>query len=336
MENEKIDFVILWVDGNDEKWRKEKQKYKVIEKVNIDNEIDDKDIRYRDWDNLRYWFRGVEKFAPWVNKIHFITYGHLPMWLNVNNPKLNIVKHTDYMPKDCLPTFNSNSIELLIHKIQGLEDKFVLFNDDMFLTNRVSPKDFFINGKPCNTMVLTPIIPSVTKKFYKTLSNNLELINKNFDFKTCVKNNIGKYLSLKQEKYIIKTYPMLIYKDFPGFANFHLPLSYLKSTFEEVWEKEENILKNTVYSRFRCYETNVNHWIFNYWQFASGNFHQKNPNFGINVFINDERVPQLITKQKYKTIGLGDSEEIDNFEEVKEKVIKSFEKILPEKSSFEK
>ena len=27
-------------------------------------------------DNLKYWFRGVEKFAPWVNKIYFITYGH--------------------------------------------------------------------------------------------------------------------------------------------------------------------------------------------------------------------------------------------------------------------
>ena len=60
---------------------------------------DDRDIRYRDWDNLQFWFRGVEKFAPWVNKIHFVTYGHLPKWLNVNNKKLNIVNHKDFMPE---------------------------------------------------------------------------------------------------------------------------------------------------------------------------------------------------------------------------------------------
>lgn len=41
---------------------------------NIDNRV----IRYRDWENLKYWFRGVETFAPWVNKVYFITYGHIP------------------------------------------------------------------------------------------------------------------------------------------------------------------------------------------------------------------------------------------------------------------
>ena len=334
MNNEKIDFVILWVDGNDEKWIKEKEKYE--QQIRSDEiNIDDRKIRYRDWGILKYWFRGVEKFAPWVNKIHFITCGHLPIWLNADNLKLHIVKHSDYMPEDCLPTFNSNSIELLVHKIKGLEEKFVLFNDDTFLIKKVKPKDFFVKDKPCNTMALTPIMPVKDKIYYKTIINDVELINKNFEFKESVKNNIQKYLSLKQGKYILRSYPLLIYNSFAGFANFHLPLSYLKSTFEEVWKKEENTLKNTVYSRFRCYEKNVNHWLFNYWQFASGNFYQKSAKFGINTLIDDKKVPQLISEQKYKVIGLGDSEKIENFENVKKKVIESFEKILSEKSSFE-
>ena len=29
------------------------------------------EVRYRDWQNLKYWFRAVEKYAPWVRKIHF-------------------------------------------------------------------------------------------------------------------------------------------------------------------------------------------------------------------------------------------------------------------------
>ena len=55
--NEAIDIVILWVDGNDEKWKKERSQYS----VNYGKQ-DASDSRYRDWDNLKYLFRGIEKF----------------------------------------------------------------------------------------------------------------------------------------------------------------------------------------------------------------------------------------------------------------------------------
>src|SRR5690554_4129292 len=100
----KIDFVITWVDGSDPIWQKEKQQY-------FPDDITDGQ-RFRDWDNLKYWFRAVEKFAPWVNKIHFITWGHTPKFLNLDHPKLNIVNHKDYLKPEYLPTYNSNAIEL--------------------------------------------------------------------------------------------------------------------------------------------------------------------------------------------------------------------------------
>ena len=59
----KIDFVIPWVDGNDPEWQEIRNKYA------HKNDGDNREIRYRDWDNLQYWFRGVERFTPWVNKI---------------------------------------------------------------------------------------------------------------------------------------------------------------------------------------------------------------------------------------------------------------------------
>ncbi len=65
-----IDFVIAWVDGSDPEWQKERDKYRGAAGESAEN-------LYRDWDNVPYWFRGVEKFAPWVNKIHFVTCGHL-------------------------------------------------------------------------------------------------------------------------------------------------------------------------------------------------------------------------------------------------------------------
>lgn len=86
---DKIDFVITWVDDSDEEWQKDRNSY--LKNDDCDTRVQ----RFRNWDLLRYWFRGVEKFAPWVNRIHFITYGHLPKYLNVHHPKLNIVKHSD-------------------------------------------------------------------------------------------------------------------------------------------------------------------------------------------------------------------------------------------------
>ena len=72
-----IDFVLPWVDGSDPAWRAERSRRAGCE------EGDSSDVRYRDWGTLRYWFRAVDKFAPWARRVHFITWGHLPAWLNV-------------------------------------------------------------------------------------------------------------------------------------------------------------------------------------------------------------------------------------------------------------
>ena len=151
--DKKIDFVITWVDDSDPKWRKEYEYYSAKEGRCINTDA----CRYRDWDTLRYWFRGVEKFAPWFNKIFFVTYGHLPKWLNTDNPKLVIVKHEDFIPAEYLPTFSSFAIEFFFHKIKGLSERFVYFNDDMFLIDCVSPERFFRNGLPCDIAALSPI-----------------------------------------------------------------------------------------------------------------------------------------------------------------------------------
>ena len=96
-----IDFVILWVDGNDPAWREE-----FVRTRQAEND-DASEIRYRDWRNLHYWFRSAERFAPWVRKVHFITWGHLPAWLRRDHPKLHIVNHRDFIPAEYLPTFLS-------------------------------------------------------------------------------------------------------------------------------------------------------------------------------------------------------------------------------------
>jgi hypothetical protein len=43
-----------------------------------------------------------------------------------------------------LPVFNSRPIEFCIHRIAGLAERFIYFNDDFILGRPVSPEDFFL------------------------------------------------------------------------------------------------------------------------------------------------------------------------------------------------
>ena len=179
---EQIDFVIIWVDGGDPEWRKKKAKYEINKKG------DDRDIRYRDWGILKYWFRCVEKNAPWVNKIYFVSDSQKPEWLNEKHPKIKIIDHKDFIPKEYLPTFSSHTIELNIHRIPGLSENFVYFNDDMFIVNKVKPNTFFKHGKPVEMANLNPIMPKENIKLTENVRFNNTIISRATGRNACCSN----------------------------------------------------------------------------------------------------------------------------------------------------
>jgi len=53
-----------------------------------------------------------------------------------------IVNHKDFIPEEYLPIFNSNAIELNMHKIKELSENFVYFNDDMFVLKEMKKEAF--------------------------------------------------------------------------------------------------------------------------------------------------------------------------------------------------
>ena len=331
----KIDFVIAWVDGNDADWRAEKAHYDGSAKM--DNS--DTPVRYRDWDNLQYWFRGVEKFAPWVNKIYFITWGHLPKWLNTDNPKLVIVNHRDYIPEKYLPTFNSHTIELNMHRIKGLSENFVYFNDDMFLINKVKPEEFFVNDFPCDTYGLNCIYFGHDSAGHFN-GSNMEIINTEFKEKhRIIKKNFGKWFSLKNGmRIVLKTFLLYPWEWFPGFHYNHLPSNFKKSTFDEIWEKYEKILDKTCSDQFRK-EYHVNQWLMKYWQICKGECMVRSDKIGECFHIKEENFAQLchvLRNQSRKLVCINDTPRTLDFESKKRQVNECFDLILPEKSSFEK
>lgn len=330
---DEIDFVILWVDGNDSAWQLKKKKYMPI--GNSDVSV----ARYRNWDNLIYWFRGVEKFAPWVRKIHFVSDNQVPSWLNVNNKKIHIVSHSDYIPKEDLPLFNSSAIEVGIHRIPGLADKFVFFNDDMFLTAPITPQYYFTNGLPNDMAGLTRKCErSEFNTFANILCNNYDVINKYFVKKEVLIKEKAKWLHLMYGKNFLRTLCNLNRKYFDGIVIPHLSVPYKKSDFQKVWEKENELLVETQKHRFR--ENNdLSHFLFRFWRLCEGDFSpvkSKGRYIGVST---EEEIPficQIIEQQKYPEICLNDVWKGNNYEKAKERINASFYKILSQKSEYEK
>lgn len=326
---QQIDFVIPWVDGSDPAWQAEFRQYR------IESGMDASAIRYRDWGTLPYWFRAVEQFAPWVHKIHLITWGHIPAWLDTSHPKLNIVRHEDYIPKEWLPTFNANPIELNIHRIESLSEYFVLFNDDMFLTRPCVPEDFFREGLPCDMARLNIIRPS---SIGPLILNNVELIN-NLHTRKALDRHLGKWLTpCYGLSNLLKTITLLPWSFFPGFYDSHQAQPYRKSDFERAWQQWGEALAKTSSTRFRdC--SNVTEWLIRYDTLCRGEFVPRSMADCRMLTLADESVEEiahLIATGAQRLLCLHDSTEIRDFEQVASTLLQGFEQLLPQKSSYEK
>lgn len=330
----KIDILITWVDGNDPEWRKQKNYYrsKVSGKEPEDN---DDAKRFRDWENIQYLFRGIEKFMPWVNKVHFVTWGHLPKWLNRDCHKLNIVKHSDYIPKKFLPTFNSNCIELCMNRIKGLSEQFIIFNDDMFVVKPTKADDFFIKGVPCDVAGINPQ-PIVRNEIANIELNNMKIINDYFKIDD-IKKNKAKWFDFRNYgSLVLRTMIFSQYSSILGIYQPHIPLSHTKKTWNMLWKKEYEELYRTCTNKFRSCD-DVNHWLFRSWQIMSGDFVPRKRNFGILVPASDISGVEkcLDSKSPYKLVCINDGRTVTDFEKTKSEVNSLLAKLLPEKSIFE-
>lgn len=329
-----IDFVLTWVDGNDPAWQQEYRKYKGTEE-------EDFAFRYRDWGFLRYWFRSVEKNAPWVRKIHFVTWGHVPSWLDISNPKINVVKHEDFIPKEFLPTFKSTTIELFFQNIEGLSEHFVYFNDDCFCINPIGKEYFFKDGKTVDMLSFEPICAYSYSLWGYMKLNDSTVIGRHFDKKEGIRKNPGHYFSLKYPlKYRLYNIVECAFPSFTSFIIPHNPSPMLKSIYNEIWECEEETLKESCVNRFRD-KNDHSQFLFRQWNLLKGNFVPSNPYKYFRYFVigrDDENIAKTILGKKIKTVCINDGSVGDSidFEKSRKTVSDCFENRFPEKCSFEK
>lgn len=336
-----IDVVIPWVDPTDKEWQASKNKF--LKDLNNDK-VDNSENRFRDWDNFKYVFRGIDKFMPWVHKIYLITCGQVPDWMNKEaDDRLVIVNHSDYIPKEYLPTFSSHPIELNLHRIKELSEHFIYLNDDFFVINETSPEDFFVDGLPCDYALEDPITPDHKDIFNNILINNMVLLNSHYDRRTVLKEQKKKFYSMCDKKALVTNmcFRPLKRNRFFGLHYSHLASNILKSTIEKVWKENREILEATSSHKFRNAD-DVNQFIFKNEQYVTGKFHPYNINrFGRAIQLDDtiegavEDVCRTITDSDYKMICINDCN-IEDFDNTRTKINAALEKILPNPSVWER
>lgn len=285
-------------------------------------------------------FGGVEQFAPWVRTIHFVTWGHLPAWLNVNHPKLHIVNHRDYIPEQYLPTFNSNVLEIYMHRIEGLAEHFVYFNDDFFLIRPYAPKMFFRKGKPCGMLAFQPIIANPKNPIMSHLYlNNILVLCKYFKKRENVRQQWEKYFHPGYPPlYFFYNLLEMTFPQYTGLYTVHGPSPYCKGTFLEVWEKESAHLSEMSKHRFRN-EQDLTPYLFSEWQKLSGNFAPRNllSDFAyFEIEENNGKLLQTIRRQTKSVVCLNDTLGNGEFEGIRTQLQAAFGQILPDPSAFER
>ena len=302
-----IDIVILWVNPEDKSWRKDYEKFSKLE-----NRKTEGSTRYRDYGTLNYLFRGIEKNASWVNNVHLIlsSESQVPDWLNRKNERLRIHYHREFIPINLLPTFNSNCIELFLHRIVDLSEHYILFNDDQFIINKLDEDMFVIDDTPvfCGNEVKLKFNLCTNNIFKNTLDNNLK-----FEINYCSDRDIE-----------IKKY-----------THHHLPEIHVKSNERSVVEKnKEMFILSLIESRFR-HRSNFTNWVFSDIVQLENRCLFNRDLYKDSIYTtmsNDLDYEKILSK---KIVCMNDKSSVD-FELCSGNLKRFLNSIYPNKSSFEK
>ena len=292
-----MDAVITYVDGNDPVW---KQDYEKTTNVPV------MEKRFRDWGTLKYLLRGIETKMPFIRNVYLVVShpSQVPEW--ADREQLKIVLHKDIIPAEFLPTFNCNPIEMHLHRIPGMDEEYIYFNDDMFPVGVCRPTDFFRDGRP----VIGYYTHLFASGMYKKICRNSDRLAR-------------KALGMKPSCFF--TRPQ------------HICSPMLKSQCEELYAKVEDEIRKTSATRTRT-EENLNQYLFlDYMNYKGLVIREKisNKHFSVAVASPDS-LRDFLHNPTRNLVCINDvrlSEE--RYEQLRGAILDAFQSTFPSKSRFE-
>ena len=292
-----MDVVITYVDGLDPLWQKDYEEHTNIPILAK---------RFRDWGTLRYLMRGIEVNMPFVDKVHLIVArdSQVPEW--VNRDTVNVVLHKDIIPEQFLPTFNCNPIELHIHRIKGLAERYIYFNDDVFPLKKCEVTDFFVNGK--GQLGMSRHLFSFD--MFKKICRNSDVVAR-------------KALGMKPSLFFLRPQ--------------HVCTPMIKSECEAVYERQ----KEAIHASITMTRTakNISQYIFLNYMYLNGTLENRRlskRHFSLGITSTEKLRKFLLNPTKTFTCLNDVQLSEERYEELRRVVLESFETLFPNKARFEK
>ncbi len=274
VENNQIDAVITWVDGEDPIHQKKLEK--ALGNKLRKNIPGAEKTRFATANELIYCVISILKFAPFVRKIFIVT--------DNQNPNLNdfiekhfperlsdivIVDHKEIFKgyEQYLPTFNSRSIEALLWRINGISDNFFYLNDDTFVIRKITIEDLVKNGEPVlrGKWLITPVLRIILDYIFIFL--NTSLSNKN-QFEAKPSFHLGQWRAAS----------LLNFK-FRYFFSSHTPKVFNKTKAAHYFNENPEILENQISYNFRNNSQFNCASLFHHLEIITGNKNFAKPSF---------------------------------------------------------
>ena len=292
-----MDIIIAYVDGQDPVWQKDYEKYMnapVLAK------------RFRDWGTLPYLFRGIQYRMPFIDNVYLVVSheSQVPQW--VNRDEVRVVLHKDFIPQEYLPTFNSTTISLFLHRIPGLGEQYLYFNDDIFPVGDCRPEDYFKENKVV-IGISSHLIVSGMYKHHVKRSNQL------------ARKSLGKC-----------RIPFFIRPQ-------HSCIPMLKSECDKVFSEQEAEIRKSV-SRVRSND-NLNMSLYMSYLYYQGKvINRRIPCKHVSMAaVTSSSIGSYITSPSNSFVCINDvSMSEEKYAEFREALITAFESKFPIKSRFEK
>lgn len=238
-----IDAVITWVDGNDANFINRKNQYQKTEPKNQYSAEEFGEHRYIDAGEIEYALNSILRNAPFIKTIYIVhcqTRLVEKLLANITpkgcEEKIKSVHHSVIYEgyEEYLPTFNSLSIETMLHRIPGLSEKYIYFNDDFLLLRETCPTDFFKQNIPISSGYLArPKSIPVRYDSYKAMSS------KTVGFVIPMK-NIIKAIKGSDNDFFVRLY--------------HSPYVFRKSTLVNFFKENDRALRENIIHKFRSYD----------------------------------------------------------------------------------
>lgn len=261
MSTTKFDAVITWVDGDDPEHAKKINAYKDQTGQLTINSSKSK-TRFTNNGELLYCLKSIQKHAKWIDHIYIVTDSQTPSLDDevLADLKITLIDHKDIFRgyEKYLPTFNSITIESMIHNIPGLAEQYLYFNDDFFILSKVTPQDFFDGDQV--------ILRGAWKRIQNFNSLRIGLSQCiNFVFKHVF--HINRSMSLLQQMEAAKL---------AGFTTHylrspHYPHPQKKSTIKSFYEKNPEALNKNIQYRFRNLKQHVAIFLSNHLEIKKNN-----------------------------------------------------------------